>query len=335
MARTDAALLLHFYEDMLRIRFFEEKIRDVMLPQRLFRGSSHLSLGQEAVAVGTIHALREDDFVISTHRGHGHAIARGMDLEAMFAEILGRRTGCCRGKGGSMHLSDAARYFIGENPVVGSNAPMACGLALASRLEGSDRLVANFFGEGALNTGAFNEAANMAALWSLPVLFVCENNLYAISVPVEKSSAILELENRACSYGLSGRRRSGMEVMEVYETVRGLAEQMRAHPAPVFVVFDTYRFEGHHTADKQSYRTKEQVLEEFRAHDPIHLLERAMIDDHTVSLDETIAYRDRTRAEVEEAFARALEAPWPDPEEALEGAYAPDPEAAAASKGVE
>ena len=323
MPDKDPKLLLHFYEDMLRIRFFEGMVRDVMLPRRLFRGSSHLSIGQEAVAVGAIHALRPDDFVMSTHRGHAHALARGLDPYAAFAEIMGRRTGCCKGKGGSMHLSDAQHFFMGENPVVGSNAPMACGLALAAQLEGKGRIAATFFGEGALNTGAFNEAANMAALWSLPVLLLCENNLWAISVPLEKSSAILELENRACSFGLPGRRRNGMVVWEVYTAVREAAEAMRQEPRPFFFVFDTYRFEGHHTADKQSYRTQQQVLEEFRERDPIHILEREMIEDHTVSIDEAIATRDKIRAEIEDAFARALQAPWPAPEEALEDAYSP------------
>lgn len=323
MPLKDPQLLLHFYEDMLRIRFFEEKIRDVMLPGRLFRGSSHLSIGQEAVAVGALHALRPDDYAISTHRGHGHAIAKGMDPYAMFAEIMGRSTGCCRGKGGSMHISEASLGFVGENPVVGSNAPMACGLGLAAQLEGAGRLVADFFGEGALNTGAFNEAVNLAALWRLPVLFLCENNLYAISVPLEKSSAVMELENRACSYGLSGRRINGMHVMQVYEAVRETAERMRAEAFPEFMVFDTYRFEGHHTADKESYRTADETLAEFRERDPIHILETEMIDDHTVDVDTTVDYRERVRAEIDEAFDRALNDPWPAPEEALDHVYAP------------
>jgi TPP-dependent pyruvate/acetoin dehydrogenase alpha subunit len=321
MVSKDRDLLLHFYEDMLRIRFFEETIRDVMMPRRLFRGSAHLAIGQEAVAVGALHALREDDALISTHRGHGHAIARGVDMTAMFAEIMGRETGLCHGKGGSMHLSDAARHFVGENPVVGSNAPMACGLGWAALLEGQGRVVADFFGEGALNTGAFNEAANLAALWKLPVLFLCENNLYAISVPAAASSATLELQDRACSYGLAGRRLSGMHVMEVFAAVREAAEAMRETPGPAFLVFDTYRFEGHHTADKQSYRSDDEVLEEFRHRDPIHHLEAEMIDDHTVDLDTTLDYRERVRQEVEQAFAAALEAPWPAADTALAGAY--------------
>jgi len=321
MTPKDPEQLLHFYEDMLRIRFFEEKIRDVLLPQRLFRGSSHLSIGQEAAAVGAVHALRDDDYVISTHRGHGHAIAKGLDLQAMYAEIMGRKTGCCHGRGGSMHLADAGRSFIGENPVVGSNMPIAVGLALAARLDGSDRLAAAFFGEGALNSGAFHEAANMAALWKLPVLMLCENNLFAISVPLEKSSAIMELENRACAYGIEGRHVNGMHVMEVYAAVKEAAEAARADSFPAYLVFDTYRFEGHHTADKQTYRTVDETTSEFRERDPIHILEVEMIDDHTVDIDTTIEYRDRARQEVDEAFEAALKEPWPEAEEALTGVY--------------
>ncbi|MGQ9731268.1 MAG: thiamine pyrophosphate-dependent dehydrogenase E1 component subunit alpha [Candidatus Zipacnadales bacterium] len=322
MAAKEQEQLLHFYEDMLRIRFFEEKIRDVMLPEKLFRGSAHLSIGQEAVAVGSIHALREDDYVISTHRGHGHAIAKGVEMEAMFAEIMGRKTGLCKGKGGSMHLVDAQKHFVGENPVVGSNAPMAVGLALASQLEGNDRVAVAFFGEGALNTGAFHEAANMAALWKLPVVFICENNLYAISVPLEKSSAILSLEDRATAYGIQGVRTSGMHVWTVYDTVTKAVKQTRAESFPSYLVFDTYRFEGHHTMDKQTYRPSEEVLEEFRQRDPIHILEREMIDDHTVTIPTAIEYRDRIREEVDWAFEAALQAPWPKPEDALLDVYA-------------
>jgi pyruvate dehydrogenase E1 component alpha subunit len=240
----------------------------------------------------------------------------------MFGEIMGRATGCCRGKGGSMHLAEARLGFMGENPVVGSNTPMALGLALAAKLSGSGRVVADFFGEGALNTGAFNEAANLAVLWGLPVLLLCENNLYAISVPVEKSSALADLAGRACSFGLEGRRVNGMRVRDVYDAVSEAAARARADQTPVYLVFDTYRFEGHHTSDKKTYRTAAEAQEEFRSRDPIHILEREMIDDHTVSIPTTIEYRDRIRAEIDDAFARALEAPWPDAREALVGVYA-------------
>jgi TPP-dependent pyruvate/acetoin dehydrogenase alpha subunit len=327
MSTKDRRLLLHFYEDMLRIRFFEEKVLHVMLPRRLFRGSCHLYIGQEAVGVGVMHALRDDDYVISTHRGHGHALLRGVDPFAMFSEIMGRATGCCGGFGGSMHISDRARSFIGEDPVIGSNAPIAAGLALAVKLGGSDRVVANFFGEGALNAGAFHEAANMAALWKLPVLFLCENNRYAISVPVEESSARLDLENRACGYGLAGRRIDGQDVMAVYEAARQAAAETREQSGPGFLVFDTYRFVGHHTADKQTYRPSTEPVEEFRKRDPVHLLEKSMIDDHTVDIPTTIEYRDRVQREIDDAFERAVQAPWPPPEDALRHVYAEGGEA--------
>lgn len=322
MKAKNRALLLHFYENMLRIRFFEEKVRDVILPQHLLRGSSHLYIGQEAIAVGVTRALREDDYVISTHRGHGHALANGLDPCAMFCEIMGRSTGCCQGYGGSMHLADASLKFIGENPVIGSNSPIAAGLALSVKLRGGDQVVANYFGEGAVNAGAFHEAANLAALWELPVVFLCENNLYAISVPLEQSSAIQDLENRACSYGLAGQRVNGQDVMAVYNSAQTAVAATRKQGRPSYLVFDTYRFEGHHTADKQTYRSEEEALEEFRARDPVHLLEKSMIDDHTVDIPTTIAYRDRVQAEIDEAFERARRAPWPEPEQALRFVYA-------------
>jgi TPP-dependent pyruvate/acetoin dehydrogenase alpha subunit len=322
MGAIDRQQLLEFYEEMLRIRFFEEKIRDVLHPQGLLRGSSHLCIGQEAVAVGAMHALQQDDYVLSTHRGHGHALAKGMEPYVMFAEILGRKSGCCQGKGGSMHLAESSLNFVGQAPVVGSNAPMGAGLALAARLEGSSRLAATFFGEGALNTGAFQEAANIAALWRLPVIFLCENNLYAISVPLDKSSAVTRLESRLCCYGIEGRRVNGMDVVEVYEAVQQATEQMRTEPFPAYLVFDTYRFQGHHTADKESYRPTEEAIAEFRERDPIHILEYKMIDDHTVDIDTTIEYRDRIRDEIDRAFKEAVAAPWPEPHEALNGVYA-------------
>jgi len=268
------------------------------------------------------HALREDDYVISTHRGHGHALAKGMDPYVMFCEIMGRSTGCCQGHGGSMHLTDASIGFVGENPVIGSGSPMAAGLALGVKLRGGDQVVANYFGEGAVNAGAFHEAANMAALWGLPVLFLCENNQYAISVPVTQSSAIEDLENRACSYGLLGRRINGQDVMVVHEAALQAVAATREHCRPSYLVFDTYRFEGHHTSDKETYRPEEEAIEEFRARDPVHLLEQAMIDDHTVDIPTTIEYRDRIHEEIDAAFARAREAPWPEPEAALRYVYA-------------
>lgn len=319
--RQTVDLALHFYEDMLRIRFFDEKVQQVLLPRKLLRGSSHLYVGQEAVAVGADHAIAPQDYVISTHRGHGHALARGMDPFVMFAEIMGRVDGCSRGKGGSMHLHDMAHNFIGENPVVAANIPIATGLAWACKVAGEGRIVADYFGEGAVNNGAFHEALNFAALWELPVLFLCENNLYAISVGIELASAMQEIELRGSAYGIAGRRVNGMDVFDVHEAVAEAAALAREHSKPSLLVFDCYRFLGHHTADKQTYRKPDEVHQAFRERDPLHRLERRMFDTHDVSAEQMVAIRDRVRGEIDEAFERAVESPWPEPAEALRGVY--------------
>ncbi|MFQ6098509.1 MAG: thiamine pyrophosphate-dependent dehydrogenase E1 component subunit alpha [Armatimonadota bacterium] len=315
--------LLHFYQDMLRIRFFEEIILDEMLPKNLFTGSCHLYIGQEAIAVGVVHALQPDDYVITTHRGHGHCLARGMEPEAMFAEIMGRKTGVCKGKGGSMHLASRELNVLGENPVVGSNIPMAAGAALALKIQGKNSVVACFFGEGAANTGAFHEGLNMAALWDLPVVFLCENNLYAISVPVEVATAhAAALHERAIGYGVQGRHIDGMNVMEVYDFATEAIEEARERGRPSFLVFDTYRFVGHHTSDTEHYRPRDEALQEFRERDPIHFLEMQILDDCILDPDALGEMRLSIRREIQDAFERALQAPWPEPEDALTDVYA-------------
>lgn len=315
--------LLRLYEDMLRIRLFEEKIQNEILPKRLLRGSSHLSMGQEAVAVGVAHALGPEDYIITTHRGHGHCLARGMQPDAAFAEILGRRTGVCGGKGGSMHLASRELRILGENPVVGSNIPMAAGAALALKMRGEPAVVACFFGEGAANTGAFHEALNMAALWSLPVVFVCENNRYAISVPVGKAVAHAALEQRAIGYGIAGYRLDGMNVLEVYDFASAAIREARSESRPSFLVFDTYRYAGHHTSDDEHYRPKEEALEELRRHDPIHFVERQVAEECIVDMEDLVRIRTEVAEEIDAAYERALAAPWPDPSEAMTDVYAP------------
>ena len=321
MNPKDLEQLVHFYEDMLRIRLFEEKVLHYLLPQKLFRGSAHLSIGQEAVAVGVMHALQPGDYVLTSHRGHGHCLARGMDPERMFAEIMGRRTGVCGGKGGSMHLCDMDLSLIGENPVVAASIPIAAGVGLACKRLKNGRIVGDFFGEGAMNNGAFHEALNLAALWDLPVLFLCENNLYAISVPVGEASAVKDLHLRAQAYGMDGYRVDGMDVWGVYTAVLRAAHVARHESRPTLLVFDTYRFAGHHTADSEQYRSKEEPVQVFRERDPIHLLEMRMLDNCWLDVDEVAEYRLRIREELDEACARAEAAPWPEPEEALEGVY--------------
>jgi len=314
--------LLHFYEDMLRIRFFEEKIRDDLYPNKHMRGGTHLYIGQEAVAVGALHAAEPDDYAISTHRGHGHCLAKGCDPTKMFAELMGRRGGYCKGKGGSMHIADRSINFLGENPVVAANIPMAAGAALACKQLGNGSIVVDFFGEGATNNGAFHEALNMASLWDLPVVFICENNLYAISVPVEQATAIKEIHRRAEGYGMQGKQANGMDVVEVYETVREAARLAREESRPSFLVFDCYRFEGHHMADQQPYRSKEEPVKVRREHDPIHLLEQEIIEECILAPDQAAEYRLRIRDEIERAAKEAMESPHPEPEHALEDVYA-------------
>jgi TPP-dependent pyruvate/acetoin dehydrogenase alpha subunit len=315
--------LLHFYHDMLRIRAFEEQVRDVLAPQDLIRGSSHLYIGQEAIGVGAMHALEPKDYVLSSHRGHGHAIAKGVDPRGMFAEILGRRTGLCQGKGGSMHITDMNLNFIGENPVVGAGAPIAAGVALACRHLKNGAVAAYFLGEGAINNGAFLEAANMVALWKLPVVYICENNLYAISVSLEKSTSdVPELGERLAGFGLHHNRLNGMDVEGVYFAVQEAAHIARQENAPTFLLFDTYRFEGHHLADLKTYRPRTEAIEEFRHRDPIHLLEKRILDDCLLSPDEVIDYRLRAKKEMEEACELAMKDPLPEPNEALADIYA-------------
>lgn len=311
-------LLLHFYRDMLRIRYFEEKILHHLLPNKLFRGSAHLYMGQEAVGVGVGHAMAEGDYLTTSHRGHGHCLARGMDMTAMFAEIMGRSTGVCHGKGGSMHLADASLRIIGENPVVGSNIPMAAGAALALKMQGKQDVVVAFFGDGAANTGAFHEGLNMAALWDLPVVFVCENNRYAISVAYDDAQSQKDLHERAIAYGIDGYAIDGMNVLEVYDAAKRAIEKARSECRPSFMVFDTYRFAGHHTNDSEQYRPKEEPLEVLRERDPIHFIEREVFNECEIGVEQMIAMRDEIQAEVEAAFEAALAAPWPEPDEAYQ-----------------
>jgi len=314
--------LIHFYRDMLRIRYFEEKILNHMLPNRLFRGSSHLCIGQEAVSVGAVHAMEEEDYLFTTHRNHGHTLARGMDLEGAFAEIMGRTTGVCRGRGGSMHLADASLGILGANPVVGSNIPMATGAALALKMQGRKGIVVCFFGEGAMNTGACHEAFNMAALWDLPVVFVCENNKYAISVAEDISMSDHELQDRAVGYGMESYRLDGMNVLEVYDFCSATFGRTRRTSRPALLVFDTYRFVGHHTSDSERYRPKDEAIEVFREKDPIHFVEREFLEDCHVDPEQAVDIRIDIKQEVESAFERALEAPWPDPATLTQGLWA-------------
>jgi pyruvate dehydrogenase E1 component alpha subunit len=286
---------------MLRIRQFEERCVELYSAEQI-RGFVHLYIGEEAVAAGVIDALDDADAIVSTYREHGHAIARCVSMRSLMAEMMGRVEGCSRGRGGSMHLFDAARRFFGGNAVVGGGLPLAVGVALADHMQGRDNVTACFFGDGAMAEGEFHESANLAALWHLPVLFCCENNLYAMGTALARSHAQTDLALRAASYGLTSWAVDGMDALAVRESAGRAVESVRAGGGPHFLELRTYRFRAHSMYDPERYRDKTEVAA-WRERDPITTLDAALrsageLDDAgRTSLDDEIA------AEIDDAVA--------------------------------
>ncbi len=252
---------------MLRIRRFEEKSEELYQAGRI-RGFLHVYIGEEAVATGAMPALTAVDAVVTTYREHAHALLRGIPAGSLVAEMFGRANGCSRGRGGSMHFFDAERRFYGGNGIVGGALPIAVGLALADKLQGKARVTACFFGEGAVAEGEFHESLNLAALWQLPVLFLCENNLYAMGTAIERSEAVTDLSRKVASYNVPALSVDGMDVLATEAAAAAAAERVRHGDGPQFIEFRTYRFRGHSMADPQRYRRKEEV-ERWKQHDPI------------------------------------------------------------------
>jgi pyruvate dehydrogenase E1 component alpha subunit len=264
---------LELLRQMLRIRRFEEKSAELYTQQKI-HGFLHLYVGEEAVAVGAMSALTAEDAVVSTYREHGHALVRGISAAAIMAEMYGKVTGCARGRGGSMHLFDAQRRFFGGYAIVGGGLPVAVGLALADKLQGRRRVTACFFGDGATDEGEFHESLNLAALWQLPVLFLCENNLYAMGTALSRHSADVELTHKPAAYGIVAEKIDAMDVLAVERASDYAAEIVRAGNGPRFLEFRTYRFRAHSMYDAERYRKKEEVSE-WKKRDPIELwLER-------------------------------------------------------------
>ncbi len=275
MERDD---LLSLYRQMLLIRRFEEKSAEMYALAKI-AGFLHLYIGEEAVAVGAIASLRPDDYVISAYRDHGHCLARGSDPGRVMAELFGKAGGLCKGKGGSMHLVDLPRRFMGGYAIVGGHIPLATGLAFATKYQGLGLVTVCFFGEGALPSGQAHEAFNLAALWKLPVIFVCENNRYGMGTPVERAVALYtDVAETARSYGIAAERVDGMDVLAVRASMRKVVERVRAGAGPHFIEAATYRFMGHSMADPAHghYRTKEEV-EEHRKRDPLFLLKETIV----------------------------------------------------------
>jgi pyruvate dehydrogenase E1 component alpha subunit len=315
--------LIDWLYQMLLIRAFEETVEQLYAAGKM-HGTMHLYIGQEAVAVGAIAALRPDDYITSTHRGHGHAIAKGQDLRAMLAELLGKETGVCRGRGGSMHLADLERGNLGANGIVAGGIPIAVGAGLSIRMQGQDRVVLCFFGDGAANHGNFHEGLNMAAIWRLPVVFLCENNQYAMSMAVRRAMAVPRVADRAVAYGIPGETVDGMDVVAVYRAVRAAVERARRGEGPTLIEAITYRYKGHSKSDRQVYRTKEEV-QAWMARDPIARLREALIARGWLSEAEAAALEERAREAVAEALRAAEGDPEPEVAQLTEGVYAEDP----------
>jgi acetoin:2,6-dichlorophenolindophenol oxidoreductase subunit alpha len=312
----------HLYRRMRLIRRFEERIIQLIDADRI-AGVCHEYVGQEAVAVGVCTALAPDDVITSTHRGHGHILAKGGRPDRMMAELFGRSTGYNRGRGGSMHIADVGLGIFGANGIVGAGTPIACGAAWRFRRQDSRRVAVPFFGEGAINQGVVHESLNMAAIWSLPVLFVCENNRYAITTSISQSS-LLPPHRRAEAYGMPAQCIDGMDVAAVFDATAAALARIRAGGGPEFLEFETYRFCGHYTAErfmKTSYRSAEEI-DAWRARDPVSswasrlALAGILPDDRRAAIDAEI------EAELDAAVAYADASPWPDPSEALDHAHA-------------
>ena len=315
-----AAGARHALLTMWTTRRFEEAVDD-LFARGLMHGTMHLSIGQEASATGACMALRDDDAITSTHRGHGHCIGKGADLTRMMAELLAKETGYCRGRGGSMHIADVSTGNLGANGIVGGGIPIAAGAALAYQLRGEDHVVACFFGDGATNEGAFHEAVNLAAIWKLPVVFICENNKYGMSFSTEKSMAVDTIAERASAYGIPGVGVDGNDVAAVYDVVHAAVERARAGDGPTLVESVTYRHKGHSKSDKNLYRTREEISE-WRDKDPILQFEGVVRDRGLLSDEEIQAARTEAMESIRNAVRTANAAPDADPSDLLDAVFA-------------
>jgi len=310
--------LLHLYTQMLLIRRFEERSAEMYALGKI-GGFCHLYIGEEAVAVGAVDALRPDDYVFSAYRDHGHCLARGSDPKRVMAELFGRSGGLCKGKGGSMHLIDVERRFMGGYAIVGGHMPLAAGVAFAVKYRGGDQVVLCFFGEGAVPSGACHETLNLAALWGLPVLFLCENNRYGMGTPVERAVALYtDVAQNAAAYGIEASRVDGMDVLAVREAVSKAVDEVRTRQRPYFLEALTYRFLGHSMADPAHghYRTKSEV-EEAKKRDPLLLLRMRLLGERQASNEDFKRIEQDVAQIIREAVEFADASPIP-PETALE-----------------
>jgi acetoin:2,6-dichlorophenolindophenol oxidoreductase subunit alpha len=320
MANFSHEQLLDFYRQMVKVREFELRAinerRSGLIP-----GFIHSCVGQEGTAVGACAALNQDDVITSTHRGHGHLVAKGGEPKYMMAELAARSTGYCGGKGGSLHMTDFDLGILGANGIVAGGIPMAAGAALAFQMRGESRVALSFFGDGAVNEGAFHEAANLAGLWRLPIIFFCENNLYGEGTPQAKQAPVKDLSIRAAGYAFPGVIVDGNDVLAVYEATRAAAARARTGDGPTFIEAKTYRHRGHYEGDPMVYRDKAE-LEEWRRRDPIATFRQRLLDERLAATEEIVAVEQQIQALLDEAVEFAAASPLPDPGSVLDGVYA-------------
>ena len=321
MASPSDDVMKDLHRRMVRIRLFEEAAGRLFEANKM-PGFIHLYVGQEAVAAGVCVALRDDDQISSTHRGHGHLVAKGGDLNRMMAELMGKATGYCNGKGGSMHISDLDLNMLGANGIVGGGVPIAVGAGLANKYKGTDSVSAVFFGDGSTNIGAFHEAANMAAALELPVVFVCENNEYGEYTPREQTMAITDVVDRAAGYGMPGVIADGMDAVAMFEAASEAVARARAGGGPSFIEAKTYRFYNHHGVQVLGvkYRTDEE-LELWKKRDPIDLLESRLPELGVLSAEHIESVHSEVEAQIDEAIQFAEDSPLPDGATLLDDVY--------------
>lgn len=320
VTRLDKRIMINFYSTMYKIREFEYQVFE-LYKAGLMPGLAHLYIGEEAVATGACAALNPDDYLVSTHRGHGHLIARGADTKRMMAEILGKKTGYCKGKGGSMHIVALDKGILGANGIVGAGIPIATGAAYASKVKGTKQVTLSFFGDAASNQGTFHESLNMASVWKLPVVYIIENNLYGISVDIRRVCNIEDLSLRAKAYGIPGITIDGNDVLKVYETVKDAVEYAREGNGPTLIECKTYRHQGHHVGDPGKYRPEEETKFWKEQRDPIKLFKKYLLENSLLTENEIKEIEEKVIREIKDAVEFAKESPYPDPQEAFDDLY--------------
>jgi acetoin:2,6-dichlorophenolindophenol oxidoreductase subunit alpha len=314
-------MLVWMLQRMCEIRYFEEKAEELYV-RGLVHGTMHLSIGQEAGSVGSIATLRPEDLIIHHHRGHGHTIAKGANITTMMAEFLGKEPGYCRGRGGSMHIADIPGGNLGATGVVGGGIPTSVGIALALQMRRSEQILLSYFGDGASNEGEFHESLNMASVWKLPVVFICDNNQYGMSMHVTRSMNVDSVSERAASYGIPGQAVDGNDVLAVYDVVRAAVEHARAGQGPTLIDCQSYRWRGHSKSDRNLYRTAQEI-EEWKQKCPIQRFKAVLVNSGVMSREEAEGIDQAAKATVDQAAEEALTFPEPSPENMEDEVYAP------------